>query len=360
MHPLLGRRLWFVAYALAWVLAGVPLAFALPLLAPQPLRFAAAFALPLTFFYGFAVLSAWWVCRARPLDREPALRVLGAQGAAALQTAAVWAAAGALWGVTLGQWMPNVVARETIVRDAIALLVAGVPLYLLSAVIHYLMLAGEISRAAERAALEAQIGAREAEVRALRAQLNPHFLFNSLNSINALVGTDPEGARRMCEGLGDFLRRTLALGAREDVELGEELELVERYLAIEKVRFGDRLRVRQECAPELLTCHVPPLLLQPLVENAIKHGVASLVEGGTIAIAARRVGETLVLTVENPVDGEAPARPGANLGLANVRRRLDAFGARAARLEAESDGERFRVTLTLPVRTTARGENDDA
>src|SRR3989442_11676468 len=106
-----------------------------------------------------------------------------------------------------------------------------------------MILALEASHAAERHALESQLSPREAELRALRAQLNPHFLFNSLNSINALVGADPEAARRMCERLGDFLRRTLALGARDAVTLGEELALVDRYLDIEQVRFGSRLRV---------------------------------------------------------------------------------------------------------------------
>src|SRR6185436_2785588 len=115
-----------------------------------------------------------------------------------------------------------------------------------------------------------------------------HFLFNSLNSIAALVGTDPEGARRMCERLGDFLRRTLALGARDAVTLGEELELVDRYLAIEQVRFGARLSFDRRIGPGAAECVVPPLLLQPLVENAVKHGVADRVDGGTIVIDAHR------------------------------------------------------------------------
>jgi hypothetical protein len=357
MHPLLARRLWFAAYVLAWLALGVPAAELLRGVVPQSVRFAYAFALPLACFYGVAVLSAWWVCRTHPLAREGAARAVRAQFGTALQCAAVWSAAGALWGVALSHLLPDEVARPTLVANAVALLAAGVPLYLLSAMIHYLVLASEASREAERRLLESELGAREAELRALRAQLNPHFLFNSLNSINALVGSDPEGARRMCEGLGDFLRRTLALGARDDVALGEELELVERYLAIEQVRFGDRLRVRRSCAPELLAYRVPPLLLQPLVENAIKHGIAALVDGGTVAIGAHLAGDGLVLTVENPVDPGAPARAGANLGLENVRRRLQAFGARGARLHAESDDERFRVTLTLPEINGGRGED---
>ena len=196
--------------------------------------------------------------------------------------------------------------------------------------------------------LETEVTAREAELRALRAQLNPHFLFNSLNSINALVGSDPEAARRMCEGLGDFLRRTLALGSRDAVSLGEELALVERYLGIEQVRFGERLRVERAVDPDAAACQVPPLLLQPLVENAIKHGIQDCLDGGAIRIEARREGGLLRVVVENPVDDEAPSRRGEGVGLENVRRRLEVFGARDAHLNSVRAGSRFRVTLTLP------------
>src|SRR5262249_19044525 len=154
----------------------------------------------------------------------------------------------------------------------------------------------------ERRILETQVTAREAELRALRAQLNPHFLFNSLNSINALVGADPEGARRMCAGLGDFLRRTLALGARASVTRDEDLALVRRYLGREQVRFGERLQVEESVTGEARECRVPPLLLQPLVENAIKHGIQDRLDGGTIRVEARRDGALLRVVVENPVD----------------------------------------------------------
>ena len=200
------------------------------------------------------------------------------------------------------------------------LFLIGIPLYLLSAVVHYLVLAFEAAHEAERRVLESQVSTREAEVRALRAQLNPHFLFNSLNSINSLVGSDPEGARRMCEGLGDFLRRTLALAARDSVALSEELPLVERYLAIEQVRFGERLGVERRVDESALGCRVPPLLLQPLVENAIKHGVSGRLEGGVVRIEARREGERLGIVVENPVDEDAPARAGGPVGIPRLKR----------------------------------------
>jgi len=347
MHPLLARpaRLLLVVATAAG--SGLLLAALLRLIEPRPWASAIAFAVPMQVVFAFVSLGAWWTCRRHPLA-QGATRVATGLVGDALQASAIWMAAGALWAVVLERLAPSGLSRPSLLRDLGVLFMAGIPLYVMSAVGHYLYLAFEASHAAERRVLETEVSAREAELRALRAQLNPHFLFNSLNSINALVGTDPEGARRMCEGLGDFLRRTLALGARDAVTLAEELGLVERYLGIEQVRFGDRLRVERDVHPEAAACRVPPLLLQPLVENAIKHGIQDCVDGGTIRIEASRVGDRLRVAVENPVEPGAPDRRGEGVGLENVRRRLAVFGARDADLRSMREGDRFRVTLTLP------------
>ena len=263
--------------------------------------------------------------------------------------------AGALWGAILARGFHVDPGRMTRIHDLPPLFIAGVPLYLLSVVVHYMIIAFESSRAAERRVFESQVTAREAELRALRAQLNPHFLFNSLNSISALAAPDPEAARRMCTLLGDFLRQSLSLGGRERVSLAEELALADRYLAIERVRFGARLAVDRRADADALRCLVPPLLLQPLVENAVKHGVADRVEGGTIRIEAHRRGDALVVEVENPRDPEAPPRRDQGLGLENVRARLDALDRRLTRVDVERAPDRFRVTLTLPARAGEEG-----
>jgi hypothetical protein len=356
VHPLLARPARLLLVVAIAALFGVPLAWILRLIEPRPWLAALAYAVPLQILTSFIVLSAWWVCRRHPIAgaQGGALwSAVFAQFAAALQTSVVRVALGAFWAVALQRWLYAGLSRAALVQDLVVLFATGVPFYLLSAVAHYLFLAFEASHEAERLVLETQVGAREAELRALRAQLNPHFLFNSLNSINALVGSDPEGARRMCEGLGDFLRRTLALGARDEVTLGEELALVERYLGIEQVRFGDRLRVERVVDPDAAACRVPPLLLQPLVENAIKHGIQDCVAGGVIRIEAKRSAGTLRVAVENPVDPDAPVRRGEGVGLANVQRRLEVFGARDSQLVATREADVFRVTLTLPALTGA-------
>jgi LytS/YehU family sensor histidine kinase len=213
--------------------------------------------------------------------------------------------------------------------------------------VSYLATAFTVSRDAERRGLELQVLAREAELRALRSQLDPHFLFNSLQSISALTTVDPAAARRMCLLLAEFLRETLALGSRDRIPLAAELALVRKFLSVEQVRFGDRLQVAIESA-DAGDVPVPPLLLQPLVENAVTHGVAHVLEGGTVRVRAHRHGAGLTITVDNPCDPDRPPGRGTGLGLRNVRERLDsAYGSDAFVTTEERDG-RFVVTLEMP------------
>ena len=344
MHPLLTRARWFLSYLAAWAGAGVLLAIPLAVLSHHPLGETVSFTAPLFTLYGGICLAAWWVCLARPLS-EPYAALLS-HLTAALLCATVWAVLATAWGNVLARVNPAGLDRIFLFNHVVVLFCLGVPLYLLSAAAAYLYLAIEDAHESEQRTLALQVSAREAELRAVRSQLNPHFLFNSLNSINALVGSDPEGARRMCEGLGDFLRKTLQLGARETVTLDDELALVDRYLAVEQVRFGARLVVQRAIAEDARACLLPPLLLQPLVENAIKHGVAERLDGGTVRLSARRRGDRLEIGLENPVDDDARSRGGEGLGLDIVRCRLAALGD--ARLDTARVDGLYRVTLTLP------------
>ena len=360
MHPILRDPRRLALYLAAWGVLGLLVALALRALGVAKASGTIALIVPPTIVEGLICLTAWWVCRAAPLEKMSLLSGLNRFLMASGQASAVWAGLSTPWLVLVAKLgLVSLTASQAIMAAGI-LFLFGVPLYAGSMAAHYLMLAFEMAREAERRVLESQVTTREAQLRALRAQLNPHFLFNSLNSINALVGGDPEGARRMCESLADFLRRTLALGARESVTLEEELSLVERYFAIERVRFGERLAVERSIEPDAERCLVPPLLLQPLVENAVKHGIAERLEGGTIRIAAQVRDGSLRLAVENEVDEDVVARPGQGVGLENVRRRLDAVSARDARLDTAREDGRFRVTLTLPARPAEIAETAHA
>jgi len=349
VHPILASRERLNLYLLAWNPIALLLALFLALGAGLPWVQSVALALPLALVYAFVCLSGWYISREMPRTPADLVRLLGAHTAAASLSSLLWLALGRLIAHALESVSGVFTGVEAgMVGQWPLLFVVGVLLYLLASAVQYTILATDASRLAERRALEMQVHAREAELRALRAQIDPHFLFNSLHSISALTGSDPQGARRMALLLGDFLRDSLRVGGRERIPLGEELRLLRQFLEIEHVRFGDRLRVRWAVADDTASCELPPLLLQPLVENAVTHGIAHLLDGGEILIRAEKRGGRLHLGVENPCDPDRPRRRGAGVGLENVRRRLEtAFGSDAAAQSAEHDGG-FTVDLVMP------------
>ncbi len=355
MHPLLGRVAGLTAYLGLWLVLGLTAALVLVVRGGWPWLAALAGAVPLAPAYGVVCLAAWYVCRAFPLHGAGALgRVTLAQGAAASITSAAWVGFGQWW---LRAQMPSGAAWS---RDGTLLLfAAGVLLFLFSAAIHYVFLALEAQDAARRQALESAVLAREAELRALRAQVNPHFLFNSLHSIGSLAGTRPAAAREMSIALGEFLRQSLRLGSLAGVPLQQEVDLMAQYLAIEQVRFGDRLQVAIDVEPAAGASLVPPLLLQPLVENAIKHGVAGLLEGGRVSLSARHQPGRCIITVENLFDPEGAPRTGTGTGVRNVRDRLATHFGTTASFDARAVGNRFTVTLGYPCDDTSRAIEEE-
>lgn len=191
--------------------------------------------------------------------------------------------------------------------------------------------------------------AREAELFNLRQQLQPHFLFNSLNSINALIGTRPAEARVMVQQLSSFLRSTLKKDEGQWVLLKEELEQLELYLAIEKVRFGNRLQTIVETETISLEMKLPALLLQPLVENAIKFGLYGTVGETTIEVHASVINGQLVIAIINPFDNDSiPDEKGTGFGLSSVKRRLYLLFGRNDLVETEISGNQFIVSVTIP------------
>lgn len=341
MHPLLAGKERLGLYLLAWVPLAALLARLLTAGGELSWTEAATIVVPLSAVYAFVCLSAFYLCRFVPIQPVGIPRLLVANGAAAALSSGLWVLSGRALTTALG-------LEAKYERHTLTLFGMGVLLYLLAAALHYILLAMEASRQARAREAEARVLAREAELKALKAQVNPHFLFNSLHSIAALTGADPARAREMCVLLSDFLRGSLGLGERESVPFGEELALVNRFLAIEQVRFGARLRVEQRVEEDTKECPVPPLLLQPLVENAVRHGIATLVEGGAILIEARRAQGSLLIALENTFDENASARRGNGLGLANVRKRLDVRYGNAARLDVRVTGDRYRVELLVP------------
>ncbi|MEO6392567.1 MAG: histidine kinase [Pyrinomonadaceae bacterium] len=206
---------------------------------------------------------------------------------------------------------------------------------------------------AKNAELQAQLS--RAQLSALKMQLHPHFLFNSLHSISSLILLDPKRANTMVSLLGDFLRQTLEHSDDQMVTLAAELEFLRCYLEIEQTRFEDRLSVDFDIDPHALDAEVPHLIAQPIVENAIKHGISPYSGPGYIEIAARRNGPTLVLRIKNSGPERDPSdrlaeKKGPSFGLANVAARLESIYGPAANLKvAELSGGGFQVELTMPI-----------
>jgi two-component sensor histidine kinase len=215
------------------------------------------------------------------------------------------------------------------------------------------------ARAVKTANLEARLA--EARLKTLEAELHPHFLFNTLHAISTLIHVQPEAADRMISRLSDLLRITFARSGAARVALQEELEFLQKYLEIEETRFQDRLSVSYEIDPDTLDAEVPRMILQPLVENAIKHGVAPRNAPGRIRIVAARDGQSLRLEViDNGVglSGSARAKLHGGVGLSNTRARLECLYGDAQQLLFVETGEGLTVQMRFPFSRLAAGSDE--
>ncbi len=296
-------------------------------------------------------LSEWWLwalltplvvflARRYPLDRawpwrHAAIHVAAGTGIAVAKTVAERA----IFALLTGFWtylLISTLALQLFVYSAIVVATHGLEYY---------------RRSREREQLEIRLA--DTRLQLLTLQLQPHFLFNTLNTIAEMVHDDADKADSMITSLSDLLRRALALGATQEIPLEHELDLLSRYLDIQRARFGDRLRVTYRVADEVRQSAVPVLLLQPLVENAIHHGLAARANAGGIAIDARRSGSTLIITVTDDgpgVNGEALAGR-ERVGLGNTRARLAALYGDQQRLDLTNAPEGgARLSLEMPLR----------
>jgi hypothetical protein len=359
MQEISSSRRGVFIYLVVWLFLGLALGGVISLATDAPLVNAMLFAIPMNLLYAFAAgYSAYYLCRAYPLGGRRAGSIALVLTVAAVVSGFLWLMAGRFWnGVCqlLGLSWSGVVFTPHLSALIVGL---GILLYGFAAAVHYLVIEFVRAKNAEQRELESLLMAQEAELRMLRTQIDPHFLFNSLNSISALTSQDPKAARRMTLELASFFRQSLGMEAHKKVALGEEMVLIRHFLAIEQVRFGARLQVEEAIEDDAAACLVPPMIIQPLVENAVKHGICNMPEGGTIRVTARRSGSQLHIRVDNPVDQDMASirSDGHGIGLANVRQRLSGAYKHEASIHWGRVDNSFGVDIAMPAQTSEERE----
>src|SRR5450830_496056 len=359
MVEISSTRRGLVIYLLVWLFLGGALAGVIRVSSDTPLANAMLFAVPLNLVYAFAAgYSAYYVCRAYPLGGRRPGQIALVLTVAGVVSGFLWLSIANLWNglcLLLGAAWSGIAITPQL---SMLIVVLGVLLYGFAAALHYLVIEFVRAKNAEQRELESMLMAQEAELRMLRTQIDPHFLFNSLNSISALTSQDPKAARRMTLELASFFRQSLGMEAHKKVTLGEEMILIRHFLAIEQVRFGERLLVEEVIGADAAECLVPPMIIQPLVENAVKHGICNMPEGGTVRITARRAGSILQISVTNPVDEDMSSirSEGHGIGLTNVRQRLSGAYKHEAGIHWSRKDNSFGVDITMPAQTSEQGE----
>lgn len=309
------------------------------------------------YIWGMLSLAIFWLARRFPLERGTWWRSLLVHLPACVVVAFAQTTLVALASEVLRRDIPKpTISGSVLLLFFAAKVQQNVFVYWVLVAIHQAL--HYYRKFQERELRASQLEARLAQTRlqVLQMQLHPHFLFNTLNAISALIHEDVEVADRMIARLGDLLRATLDNADFQEVPLSQELDFVRPYLEIEQARLGDRLAVRVDVDPATLDALVPNLLLQPLVENAVRHGIAPRPEGGRIEIRARRDGSSLRLEVCD--DGLGMGKPAGTcregVGLTNTRARLRQLYGASQRLELANGPERgFAVRVTVPFRESA-------
>ena len=301
--------------------------------------------------WAITTVAIFWLTRRFPLERGRVLR-----GIAVHLVAAVVVALARSGVMLLLSWYVSWIRPRTFSTQFWGTSSQNALFYALLLGIAHLVLYYRRYREREQAAVQLARGLTEARLQALKMQLQPHFLFNTLNAISALIPAEAKPARRMLARLGDLLRTTLEHEATQEVTLREELAFLQPYLEIEQARLEDRLTVVMKIAPETLDARVPHLILQPLVENAVRHGIAARIEPGRVEISASRGLDNRFLQLEIADDGPGvdrvnEVRGRRGVGLTNIRSRLEQLYGREHRftLENQTAGG-VRVRITLPFR----------
>jgi|SoiMethySBSTD1v2_1073268.scaffolds.fasta_scaffold18071_5 two-component system, LytTR family, sensor kinase len=344
----------FLLVLSAWTAVSVIFGLILSLQVRLPLRY--SFVSSFAWYYSVGVI-VWIACvadRRLGLWRRPLTSALLIRGAIALAALTVWT----VFIVGWSRWTVGPNFWEFVFADAWMFQLASTAfVYAAGVGVGLVVQSGDRAREREQRELHLQVLARDAELTAIKAQLRPHFLFNALNSILALMEHDPAEARQMLLRLSSLLHSVFDRLDEPLVPLDRELEIVRDYLDIERIRFGDRMSFSIDADAAAKTVPVPPFLLQPIVENAVKHGIEPFARQGSVRVRGQLEGQRLRLSVADSgpgINGAAMVRPSHGRGMAlTVRRLQTVYGSDRATLSTARDADGFVVTLDLPLDSNA-------
>lgn len=356
MHPILSDFRRFVWYLAAWLMTGVLLSRLLFSVGYAGWGYSLTFTLPVVLVFGFIVTSPYYICRTFPLTKRTIFLVFLIFGSSSIVSGLLLLAISEAWNMLLMSVTEQGKALTISNQLAIIIFITGLAVYLISLLAYDVLITFENLRDAERREAHSLLHAREAELQVLRTQIEPHFLFNSLNSISALTSIDPAAARNMAISLADFFRKTLTLSEHKMITVREELDLCSHFLAVEKIRYGQKLEVGITADRDTELALIPPMSLQPLFENAIKHGIRQLSEGGVISASISRRNDWLHIRVQNPVSDKVATDNGIGLGLTNLRERFHTLYGDRSRVHWSRTDELFFVEISLPTECNQRAD----
>lgn len=345
-HPLAGNKVNLIAYSSIWVFLAIIQMIVYKTLFQLDLINAVVDSLIVNLIHGLTGLAIWYPVRFNPVKSGYYFAPFFNIAVTGILTVFIWVGISYMILERIFADQESYIMflnRSVVGRTITDFLIFIVLVLVFSLMIYNLNLKEKTSNEDKLKTL-----VREAELNMLKTQINPHFIFNSLNSLSLLTKKDPDKAREMIIKLSEFLRYSLRFGEKENIQLNEELENIDKYLDIEKIRFGDKLRYIKEVDPKALDFLIPNMILQPLFENAVKHGVYESIKPVQISLKVIIEERNLHIDISNAYDPETISSKGTGTGLRNIRERLLLLYGRSDLINYSGEEGIFRTSLIIP------------
>ena len=302
---------------------------------------------PIMYSKLFFVLSTWYICKILPADPKNLANIILRHLVSSLSMIGIWLLISYGYTTVLDYFYPQFSFNSYFKNSVYLLSGTGFVLYFLGILFHYFVQTQEKAQETLQRLSQSELSARESQLRALHTSINPHFLFNSLTALSTLTVKNPQQAQKMCLQLSEFLRYNLRYEQKQFTTIGEEMENIENYLAIEQIRLGDHLIIDMNVDISTYAVKTIPFLLLPLIENAVKHGIQESINGGTLHFQIQPHEEYLWICVHNPAEMDKSVQ-GIGLGLKILQKRLAAEYDNQFKLKIENVDNMFIVDLKIP------------